>query len=85
MVPRSGTRKKLHGHLPRILPAVEHIHNAHLVLVHAINHLEIANHHTPVSQLFVLQSGFYLPTEWELFQQTCYGQDVLNDLVSDCV
>lgn len=43
---RGGTGRAwcahLHGHLPRVLPTIEDVHDAHLILVHTVNDLDPA-------------------------------------------
>ena len=71
----------LHGHLPRVLPAIEDVHDAHLILVHTVNDLVVASYHAAMPQPFVLQPRFHLATKGELFKQVRYGKDILHDAV----
>ena len=68
-------------HLQRILPTVEHIHDAHLIFKDPVNHLVVTDHQAPMAKPLVLEPRFHLTTEGELFQQACTGEYVLNDAI----
>ena len=74
-------RAHLHGHLPWVLPAIEDVHDAHLILVYTVNDLVVASYHAAMPQPFVLQPRFHLATKGEFFKQVRYSEDVLHDAV----